>query len=106
MIFHISGKLEFSFEGKHVDRPLRMISAVRANSLLRKGCQGFLAYVLSNESDLKLEDLPIVRDFPDVFPNDLPGLPPERKMKFTINLVLGTTPISKTPYRMAHVELK
>ncbi|RVW14606.1 hypothetical protein CK203_083863 [Vitis vinifera] len=71
-----------------------------------KGFQGFLAYVVSNESDLKLEDIPVVRDFPEVLPNDLPGLPPERKMKFTINLVLGTTPISKTPYRMAPVELK
>ena len=106
MIFHISGKLEFSFEGKHVDRPLRIISIVRANSLLRKRCQGFLAHVVSNESDLKLEDIPVVRDVSDVFPNDLLGLPPEREVEFTIDLVLETTPISKTPYRMTPVELK
>ena len=106
VIFSIPGQPEFSFEGKDKDRPLHMISALRASSLLRKGFQGFLAYVVSNESDLKLEDIPVVRDFPEVLPNDLPGLPPERKMKFTINLVLGTTPISKTPYRMAPVELK
>ena len=41
--------------------------------------------MLSNESDLKLEDLPIVRDFPDVFPNDLPGLPPEMEVELTID---------------------
>ena len=59
-----------------MDRPLRMISALRSNSLLRKCCQGFLAYVVSDENDLKLENIPIVRNYPNVFPNDFPGLPP------------------------------
>ncbi|RVW79287.1 Transposon Ty3-I Gag-Pol polyprotein [Vitis vinifera] len=104
--FSIPGQPKFSFEGKHVDRPLRMISALRASSLLKKGCQGFLASVMSNESDLKLEDIPIVREYPDVFSEDLPGLPPEREVKFTIDLVPGTGPMSKAPYRMAPVELK
>ncbi|RVX22738.1 Retrovirus-related Pol polyprotein from transposon 17.6 [Vitis vinifera] len=104
--FSIPGQPKFSFEGKHVDRPLRMISALRASSLLKKGCQGFLASVMSNESDLKLEDIPIVKEYPDVFPEDLPGLPPEREVEFTIDLVPGTGPMSKAPYRMAPVELK
>ncbi|XP_034710439.1 cathepsin D-like [Vitis riparia] len=106
VIFSIPGQPEFCFEGKHVDRPLRLISILRPNSLLMKGCQGFLAYVVSNENDLKLEDIPVVRDFPDVFLDDLSGLPPEREVEFTIDLVLGITPISKTPYKMAPVELK
>ena len=106
VIFSIPGQPEFSFEGKDKDRPLHMISALRASSLLRKGFQGFLAYVVSNESDLKLEDIPVVRDFPDVFPGDLTGLPPERKVEFTIDLVPETTPISKTPYKMAPGSLK
>ncbi|RVW67380.1 Transposon Ty3-G Gag-Pol polyprotein [Vitis vinifera] len=104
--FSIPGQPKFSFEGKHVDKPLRMISALRASSLLKKGCQGFLASVVSNESDLKLEDIPIVKEYPDVFPEDLPGLPPEREVEFTIDLVPGTGPMSKAPYRMAPVELK
>ncbi|RVW59896.1 Transposon Ty3-G Gag-Pol polyprotein [Vitis vinifera] len=239
--FSILGQPKFSFEGKHVDRPLRMISALRASSLLKKGCQGFLASVdyyskikneesyeeswaklriqlprvipdckeknsgsqqsnasngarfgvetkklhplqadhskvlrnqpfvarisqhfctvrrhplviscefvkgnprlkitlnginfvdhflnqgapaehksaetpighessvMSNESDLKMEDIPIVREYPDVFPEDLPGLPPEREVEFTIDLVPGTGPMSKALYRMAPVELK
>ena len=87
-------------------RVYSMISALRASSLLRKGCEGFLAYVVSNESDLKLEDIPVVKDIHDVFPNELSGLPPEREVEFTIDLVLGTTPTSKTPYRMAPMELK
>ena len=106
VIFSIPGQPEFSFVGKHVDRPLCMIFTLRASSLLRNGCQGFLAYVMSNESDLKLEDIPVIRDFPDVFPNDLSDLPPERKVEFTIDLVPGTALVSKTPYRMAPVELK
>ena len=51
-----------------MDRPLRMISALRASSLFRKGCQGFLAYVVNEGNDLRLEDIPIVKDYPNVFP--------------------------------------
>ena len=61
-----------------MDKPLRIISALRASSLLKKGCQGFLAYVMNEENDLKLENIPIVWNYPNVFPDDLPGLPPER----------------------------
>ena len=52
---------------------------------------------------MRLEDIPIVKDFMSIFPNDLPGLPPNREVEFTIDLVLGTTPISKAPYRMAPI---
>ena len=89
-----------------MDKPLRMISALWASSLLRKGCQGFLTYVVNEENDLKLEDIPIVKDYSDVFPNDLLGLPPEREVEFTIDLAPETAPISKAPYRMAPMELK
>ncbi|RVW13360.1 hypothetical protein CK203_095749 [Vitis vinifera] len=71
-----------------------------------KGCQGFLAYVVNEENDLKLEDIPIVRDYLDVFPEDLPSLPPEREVEFTIDVAPRTTLISKAPYRMTPLELK
>ena len=61
---------------------------------------------MNEENDLKLEDIPIIRDHLDVFPKDLLGLALEREMEFTIALALRTTPISKTPYRMSHLELK
>jgi hypothetical protein len=48
----------------------------------------------------------VVKEFPDVFFEDLPGLPPDREIEFSIDLLLGTTPISKAPYRMALVELE
>ena len=104
--FSILGQLEFIFEENHVNKPLYVISALQANSLLKKGCQGFLAYAVCNENEVRLEDIPIVKDFPDVFLNYLPGLPPDREVGFTIDLVPRTTPISKAPYKMAPIELK
>ena len=65
-----------------------------------------MAYVVNEGNDLKLEDIPIVRDYPDVFPEDLPSLPPKREVEFTIDLAPGTAPISKAPYRMAPLEIK
>ena len=61
---------------------------------------------MRDDKDVKLEDISIVRDFPNVFPGELPGLPPKREVEFTIELVLGTTPILKAPYRIAPLELK
>ena len=61
---------------------------------------------MNEEHDLKLEDIPIVKDYPDVFPEDLPGLPLEKEVKFTIDLAPKTAPISKAPYRMTPMELK
>ena len=56
---------------------------------------------------MRLEVVPVVRDFLDVFPDDLPGSPPEREIDFfSIDLVPSTTPISLPPYRMTPTELK
>jgi hypothetical protein len=56
--------------------------------------------------ELKLEDIHVIQEFLDVFPDDLPGMPPERAIKFKIELKPGTAPISKAQYKMSHVELK
>jgi len=53
-----------------------------------------------------VEDIRVVKEFPDVFPEDLPGMPPEREIEFVIDLLPGTAPISKRPYRMAVNELE
>ena len=55
---------------------------------------------------LKLDDIPIVREFPDVFLEDLPGIPIDREIEFSIDLLPETSLISKAPYRMALTELK
>jgi hypothetical protein len=56
-------------------------------------------------TDIKVKDIPIVCEFPDVFPDDLPGMPPDRDIEFIIELQPGTAPISKRPYRMPPNEL-
>nr|XP_027120513.1 uncharacterized protein LOC113737483 [Coffea arabica] len=72
-----------------------MISGIRARKMLSKGAQGFLAFLINAPSDqVKLEDVPVVRKFPDVFPEELRTLPPEREVEFKIDLMPGTAPIS------------
>ncbi|KAH9801810.1 hypothetical protein KPL71_001167 [Citrus sinensis] len=56
--------------------------------------------------ELKLEDIAVVKEFPDVFPDELPRMPPNKEVEFSIDLVPGTSPISMAPYRMAPAELK
>ena len=62
--------------------------------------------VLNDNTLSSVEDVRVVRHFPDVFPDDLPGLPPDRDVEFTIDLLPGTDPIFLTPYRMAPAELR
>ncbi|GJT51621.1 putative reverse transcriptase domain-containing protein [Tanacetum coccineum] len=69
-----------------------------------KGCPIFLAHVTTKETEDKakkkqLEDVPIVRDFPEVFPEDLPGLPPTRQVEFQIDLIPGAALVARAPYR-------
>ncbi|GJR30478.1 putative reverse transcriptase domain-containing protein [Tanacetum coccineum] len=76
-----------------------------------KGCPVFLAHVTTKEVEDKsekkrLEDVPIVRDFPEVFPEDLPGLPPTRQVEFQIDLIPGAAPVARAPYRLAPSEMK
>nr|GEW56730.1 reverse transcriptase domain-containing protein [Tanacetum cinerariifolium] len=54
----------------------------------------------------QLKDVPIVRDFPKVFPKDFPGLPPARSVEFQIDLILGAAPVARAPYRLAQFEMK
>ncbi|XP_071729252.1 uncharacterized protein [Rutidosis leptorrhynchoides] len=55
---------------------------------------------------VELDDVPIVNEFPDVFPSELPGVPPERDVEFRIDLIPGATPIAKAPYRLAPSEMR
>jgi hypothetical protein len=61
---------------------------------------------LNSLKEAKLEDIPVVNEFMDVFPQELPGMPPDREIEFTIDLKPGTTPISQAPYKMGPKELK
>ena len=104
---HRPGKLDVKFRGICRELFSSMISAMAVQRMLRKVCQGYLAYVVETGKERTLVDeIPIVKEFSDVFPDDIAGLPPNREVEFTIDLIPGTEPISIPPYRMAPVELR
>ena len=71
-----------------------------------KGCVAFLtSVVLDGNVGKSVQDVDVVKEFEDVFPKDLTGLPSDRKLKFSIDLLPGTSHISMAPYRMALAEL-
>ncbi|XP_052479553.1 uncharacterized protein LOC128034754 [Gossypium raimondii] len=83
-----------------------MISALVAEKLVHKGCDAYLAYVsVSASGDSTVKDIRTVRDFPNVFLKELPGLPLNQEVEFGIELFFGTTLVSIAPYRMAPKEL-
>ena len=74
---------------------------------MKKGCETFLALILdSKRGQVDVEKIPVVREFPDVFPEELPGIPLEREVDFAIEIVPGTVPVSRAPYKMAPTEMK
>ncbi|GJT35524.1 putative reverse transcriptase domain-containing protein [Tanacetum coccineum] len=90
---------------------LNVISCTKVQKYLLKGSHVFLAHVTTKEIEDKsekkrLEDVSIVQDFPEVFPEDLPGLPPTRQVEFQIDLVPGAAPVARAPYRLAPSEIK
>ncbi|GKD21229.1 putative reverse transcriptase domain-containing protein [Tanacetum coccineum] len=90
---------------------LNIISFTKTQKYMEKEFPIFLAHVTAKEVEDKsekkrLEDVPIVRDFPEVFPEDLSGLPPTRQVEFQIDLVPGAAPVARAPYRLAPSEMK
>ncbi|GKB01167.1 putative reverse transcriptase domain-containing protein [Tanacetum coccineum] len=90
---------------------LNIISCTKTHKYLLKGHHVFLANITAKETEDKtgekrLEDVPIVRDFPEVFPEELPGLPLTRQVEFQIDLMLGAAPVARAPYRLAPSEMK
>nr|GEV51950.1 putative reverse transcriptase domain-containing protein [Tanacetum cinerariifolium] len=90
---------------------LNIISCTKTQRYLLKGCHIYLAHVTTKEAEDKskekrLQDVPIVQDFLEIFLEDLPGIPPTRQVEFQINLVLGAAPVARAPYRLAPSEMK
>ena len=84
-----------------------VISAMQARRLMRKGCETFLVVILdSKRGQVDVEKIPVVRGFPNVFPEGLPGIHLERQVDLSMEIVPGTTPMSRAPYRMALTKLK
>nr|GFA92506.1 hypothetical protein [Tanacetum cinerariifolium] len=105
LIFHGNGSNQ-----EHETRS-NIISCVKTQKYMLKGCQVILAHVTMKEAEGKsekkrLENVPIVRDFPKVFLEDLSGLPSTRQVVFQINLIPGAASVARAPYRLAPPEMK
>ncbi|KAA0059860.1 DNA/RNA polymerases superfamily protein [Cucumis melo var. makuwa] len=107
VIFRKPGFAEVVFRGGKKIIPMSLISVLKAEKLLRKGCTTFFAHVEEvHKEKLKPENVPVVKWFLDVFPYDLSSLPPDREVEFSIELLPRIAPISQAPYRIAPRELK
>ncbi|GKD81000.1 putative reverse transcriptase domain-containing protein [Tanacetum coccineum] len=84
--------------------------SIRTQRYIEKGCRVFLIQVTKKEEveipEKQIEDVPVVRDFLEVFPEDLPGLPPTRQVEFHIELIPGAAPVVRAPYHLALAEMK
>ncbi|XP_076932871.1 uncharacterized protein LOC143598566 [Bidens hawaiensis] len=81
---------------------LKLMSCTQAQKYLRKKYVVFLANVVEKKQEKKtIKDIPVVRDFPELFPKDVSGLPPTHEVEFRIALVPGANPVAKAPYRHA-----
>ncbi|GJW41411.1 hypothetical protein Tco_0067256 [Tanacetum coccineum] len=105
LTFHGDGS-----NNRHESR-LNIISCTKTQKCLLKGCPIFLAHVTTKKAkdkskEKRLEDVPIVQDFPEVFLEDLPGIPPTYQVEFQIDLIIGVTPVARAPYRLASSETK
>ncbi|GJU68694.1 putative reverse transcriptase domain-containing protein [Tanacetum coccineum] len=86
---------------------LNLISCIKTERYISRGCQVFMIQVMEKKPDEKrLEDIPVVKEFSDVFPENLPGLPPVRQVEFQIDLIPGAAPVAQTPYRLAPSEMQ
>ncbi|KAI3772831.1 hypothetical protein L6452_04025 [Arctium lappa] len=103
----LPSKGEVIVYGDRRDKKSCLISMIKDKRCLVKGCVGFLPYVVDAKKEKKgLESVPVVSEYPEVFPEDLTTLPPDRQVEFRIDLVPGETPIAREPYRLAQTEIR
>ncbi|KAA3463644.1 DNA/RNA polymerases superfamily protein [Gossypium australe] len=101
----VKGK-EVVMIGNRRDYLSNVVSALKAVKMVRKGCEAFVVYVCALEAkESTVGNVRTVKEYADVFPKELPGLPPDLEVKFGIDLLPGTAPVSIAPYRMAPKEL-
>lgn len=99
------GEVEVNFCGERRVLSSCVILVIGAGQLLKKCCSAYLAHLIDIEArELRLEDILIVKEFLDIFPDKLPRMPPNREIEFSIDLVPTTILISIAPYKMALTE--
>ncbi|WMV33211.1 hypothetical protein MTR67_026596 [Solanum verrucosum] len=101
------GREKLEWEGVYKPKPAKIISSIRARKLVGQGCLVYLDHIRDVEVESpSIEFIPVVLEFREVFPNNLPDMPPNGDIDFCIDLEPGTRPISIPLYRMASAELR
>ncbi|CAA0810222.1 Unknown protein, partial [Striga hermonthica] len=105
---YLPGDESITFFGSRNRSLPHVVSMAKATKLLRRGnCQGYLVSLVDDSQKARSpHDVPIVREFVDVFPDELQGGPPNRQVEFSIDLIPGAGPVFKAPYRMAPKEMQ
>ncbi|GJU25352.1 putative reverse transcriptase domain-containing protein [Tanacetum coccineum] len=86
---------------------LKVMCCIKARKYIERGCHLFLAHATEKKlKEKRLEDVPVIRDFPEVFPDDLLGLPPSRQVEFQIDLVPGAAPVAHALYHLAPSKMR
>ncbi|GKB24390.1 hypothetical protein Tco_0863791 [Tanacetum coccineum] len=105
------GSEALTMQGDRSESMLNIISCIKTQNYIYKGCHVLLAHIKEKNSKEKLEekrpeDVPVVQDFSKVFLEDLPGLSPTREFEFQIDLVPGAAPVARAPYRLDPSEMQ
>ncbi|GKD72262.1 putative reverse transcriptase domain-containing protein [Tanacetum coccineum] len=97
----------FIIRGDRSKTRLNLMSCIKTERYISMGYQVFVAQVMEKNSDKKrLEDIPVVKEFSEVFPENLPGFPPVCQVEFQIDLMPGAAPVARAPYRLAPSEMQ
>ncbi|XP_073121378.1 uncharacterized protein [Henckelia pumila] len=104
--FHPVGNDSWFFYGEGARAQMPLVSALKACRALESSAEGYLIYAVDTfAGSIGLEAIPVVNEFPDVFPEKIPGIPPVREVEFGIDLIPGTSPISRASYRLDPSEM-
>ncbi|GKA48544.1 putative reverse transcriptase domain-containing protein [Tanacetum coccineum] len=94
-------------EGDKGGSRLKIISCIKAYKYVEQGCHLFLVHITKKKlKEKRMEDVPVIRDFLEVFPEELPGLPPPRQVEFRIDLLPGGAPVARVSYRLSPFKMK
>ncbi|XP_073137422.1 uncharacterized protein [Henckelia pumila] len=105
--FHQDEGYCWYFYGERARPSMPLVSALKAYFALEFGRDGYLIYVVdTTKGSHGIENVLVVSEFPDIFPDEIPGFPPVREVEFGIDLLPGTSPISRAPYRQAPSEMR
>ena len=98
----VSEDVKVEFKGQRQTK--KFLTIIQEKGMMFQGCEAYLAHTVDVKKETpRIEDIVVVNEFLNIFPDELPGLPPDREIEFAIDLAPGTEPVLKAPYRMVQL---